>query len=156
MPNVNPFATEEQWRAAGSPGGDYAAWLTSIGYGADGQPVAGPPASEPLYNADGSSKNGKVGAQQTNADGGVSPQSFEDRLAAGEFGEGMDAEATQLEVRRRRRLLEDNNGMKPLPPDVADIVLRDSSGKVRKARSASTQSALGAAFDSKAPLFGER
>lgn len=87
--------------------------------------------------------------------GGSKIQTWEERLAAGEFA-GDEANQTQLEVRRRRNLLTDYHDMKDLPPDVADIVLRDSSGKVRKARSATTQSALGAAFDSKASLFGER
>lgn len=151
MSNVNPFATEEQWVAAGSPGGNYAAWLKSIGYGPDGNPVASTAPAESLYNPDGSAKNGS--SQPTrNADGSIAPQSFEQRLGAGEFA-GNEAMATQLEVRRRRNLLTD---MQDLPPDVADIVLRDASGKVRKARAGSTQSALGATFNAKSPLFGER
>lgn len=147
MPNVNPFATEEQWVAAGSPGGDYAAWLKSIGYGPDGNPVA---------SAATESKPGDTGGftADPRASGDRSPMSFEQRLAGGEFSD--PATAIQLEVRRRRNLLTDNHGMKDLPPDVADLVLRDASGKVRKARSSTTQSALGAAFDSKASLFGER
>lgn len=99
--------------------------------------------------------NGSTPAPQSVSNGSVSPASFEQRLAGGEFA-GNEAEATQLEVRRRRNLLTDYHDMKDLPPDVADIVLRDASGKVRKARASSTQSALGATFNAKSPLFGER
>lgn len=154
--NVNPFATEEQWAAAGSPGGNYAEWLKSIGYDASGNPVgSSTPPAESLYNPDGSSKNGKVAAPKRNPTGSTSPQTWEERLAAGEF-EGNEAGATELEVRRRRQLLTDNHDMKDLPPDVADILQRDYGGKVRKARQSTTQSALGAAFDSKSSLFGDR
>lgn len=139
----------EDWQASqGGAGRNVAA--------APGEGAAIPSASgESLYNADGSSKNGAVGPQQRNADGGVSPASFEDRLAAGEFS-GNEANATQLEARRRRNLLTQNHDMKALPPDVADLVNRDSSGKVRRARSSTTQSALGAAFNVKSSMFGER
>ena len=147
MPNVNPFATEEQWVAAGSPGGDYAAWLKSIGYGPDGNPVA---------SAAPESKPGDTGGftADPRSSGDRSPMSFEQRLAGGEFNNA--ATAIQLEVRRRRNLLTDYHDMKDLPPDVADIVLRDPSGRVKKARASSTQSALGATFNAKSPLFGER
>lgn len=99
----------------------------------------------------------------TRSDGSISPASFEQRLAAGEFA-GNEGPATQLEVERRRRLIATNangsggatGGFDKLPPDIADIVLKDASGQaVRRARGGSARSSVlggNQAFDVTAPI----
>lgn len=67
----------------------------------------------------------------------------------------------ELEVERRRRLIAgpaspDNafgGGFEAMPPDVADIAVRDiSTGRVRKTRGGSTRSAILGTFSPTAPL----
>ena len=67
----------------------------------------------------------------------------------------------ELEVERRRRLIAgpasaDNTyggGFTALPPDQADIVVRDTmSGRVRRTRGGSTRSAILGSFSPSAPM----
>lgn len=65
----------------------------------------------------------------------------------------------ELEVRRRRGLIaqgltgDGSTGFEQLPPDVADLVLRDvTTGRAKRARGGSTRSAILGAFDVNAPL----
>lgn len=132
-----------EWERLGRPGGDFSAWQKQQpGYGTT--QVSGP--TDPNYKP--SSTPGAPSAITS-----TSPVDFDQRYKAGEFA-GNEAMATQLEVRRRRNMLY-RDGMQDLPADVADIVLRDATGRVRKARSSQTMSALGAAFNSKDSLFGD-
>lgn len=144
--NVNYDPQYDAWVKAGRPGESFEAWKAT-------QPVAAPSTSSSLYNPDGTAKNGS--AQPTrNPDGTMRPQTFEERSAAGEFA-GDKGVARDLEVRRRRRL--DANapaGVLSLPPDLADIALRDvATGRQRRARGGSSVSALGY-FNPTAPLMG--
>jgi hypothetical protein len=152
----------DAWVRAGKPGGDFSAWQrVQPGYGTT--QVAGP-GSTPDPNAGNVSgpqngQNGPASGSGPLAGGGVSPATFDQRLAAGEFA-GNEGKATQLEVERRRRLIATNvngsgganGGFDTLPPDIADLVLKDASGRVRKARGGSTRSALGQAFNPAAPI----
>lgn len=142
------MGTMQEWESLGRPMGSFEAWVNA------GSPMT--------PTADSGIKDTRDGASRA-------PATYEEELAfvegggkaTGNYGiwgpmtPEQRAENTQLEVRRRRNILT-NQGMEPLPADVADIVLRDSSGRIKKARSATTQNALGAAFDSKASLFGAR
>lgn len=142
-----------EWERLGRPGGDFTAWQTAQrggaatqvnGPGSAGDPNAPPPSTT---------------VQPPSATGSVSPATFEQRLAAGEFA-GNEAKATQLEVERRRKLIATNaggsgganGGFDVLPPDIADLVLKDGKGRVRKARGGSTRSALGQAFNPATPI----
>lgn len=61
----------------------------------------------------------------------------------------------ELEVQRRRRLIagDSGQGFQPLPPDIADMVVRDgATGMVRRTRAGSTRSAILGAFSPTAPL----
>lgn len=61
----------------------------------------------------------------------------------------------ELVRRRRRELGQQDTSYLALgvPPDVADIALRDvTTGRARRARGGSTRSVLGLAFDTAAPL----
>jgi len=85
----------------------------------------------------------------------TSPATFEQRLAAGEFGD--PATAIRLESERRRRLISDgttgDGGFAALPPDVADLFVRDAgTGMVRRSRGGSARSAILGAFSPTAPL----
>lgn len=78
-----------------------------------------------------------------------SPASFEERLAYGEF-EGEEGRSIELEARRRRKIF----GQDALPADVADVVSRDASGRVRAARSSTTLGSLGQSFSPRDSMFG--
>ena len=81
---------------------------------------------------------------------------------AGQSNYGIDASSPEsigrsieLEVQRRRRLIagDSGQGFQPLPPDIADMVVRDSAtGMVRRTRAGSTRSAILGAFSPTAPL----
>lgn len=142
--------------AGGKPIGDFSYWQRNQpGYGTTqvaSDPGTGNVAGPQTYT-------GPVSGSGPLDGGGVSP------IAPG--GPGSSGTDVQLEAQRRRKLLDNGsggdvlghradgkNGFEDLPPDVADIVLRDSaSGRVRKARGGSTRSALmGQPFSPTAPI----
>lgn len=87
---------------------------------------------------------------------GSAEWTYEEKKAAGEF-RGDEIGARDAEIRRRRGLnAAGPAGALALPPDLADIALRDiSTGRQRRARGGSTSSALGL-FNPTAPLTGVR
>lgn len=72
---------------------------------------------------------------------------------AGNFGLPEYADAVQSEVRRRRRMLLGRNPSLALNEDSTDALLRNTvTGRLGRARSNSTATALGQAFDPTRPL----
>ena len=81
---------------------------------------------------------------------------YEENRLAGEY-RGDETGARDAEIRKRRSLNASGPaGALALPPDLADIALRDiSTGRQRRARGGSSSSALGL-FNPTAPLTGVR
>lgn len=112
-----------EWERLGSPGGNYYDWQLAN---------QGP-------DTRGDKPTSKAGGTGAPAD----PFSEITRQYGIDGDVGKLSANTQGEVQRRRGIIEKNGGFEKLPPDVADLVLRDAaSGRVRRARGGSARSAI--------------
>lgn len=115
-----------EWQAMGSPGGNYYDWQLEW-------------QRQNVPDTRGSTPTSKAGGTGAPAD----PFSEITRQYGMDGDLGKLSAGTQNEVQRRRGIIENNGGFEKLPPDVADIVLRDAaSGRVRRARGGSARSAI--------------
>lgn len=141
----------KRWVELGRPGLSYDDWRWWQTGDTSDRKSEGDTHSPEWMRAHGNDPNATVSG------GSSAPMTFEQRMAAGEFA-GREGEATALEVKRRRGLIASNangsgganGGFDELPPDLADIALRNATtGRLRRARQGSTRNSLLGGF---APL----